>query len=108
MYDITGDYDVAFYVAGAAILIAGVICLPLRIFRRCIRNKENSDTTLTEDELALVAQSIQRNKMGRSLQQSMPSIQQTLTNDIIETRHTRSADKLHTEKDRVENSEWVI
>ena len=35
LFDVTGHYELAFIVAGAAICGAGVICLPLRIFRRC-------------------------------------------------------------------------
>ncbi len=35
LFDVTGRYELAFIVAGATICAAGVICLPLRGFRRC-------------------------------------------------------------------------
>ncbi len=58
MFDATGAYEVTFYVAGAAIATAGVICLPLRVFGKCEGtraaiahyNKERA-ITLTDGEL---------------------------------------------------------
>ena len=40
LYDVTGEYDPAFYMAGAAIAMAGVICLPLRFLSRCEAARE--------------------------------------------------------------------
>ena len=59
LYDITGDYDLAFYVAGASMAAAGVICLPLRIFKKCDcgmtslnRQEREFSERLHEDDLA--------------------------------------------------------
>ena len=35
LHDVTGDYAMAFYVAGAAIAASGLICLPIRMVAQC-------------------------------------------------------------------------
>ncbi len=58
LFDVTGDYEVAFYVAGAAIATAGLICLPLRMVSRCVdkrsglrRYPRERTITLVDEEL---------------------------------------------------------
>ena len=40
LYDWTGNYNISFYSAGAALALAGVICLPLRRVARWQKQKE--------------------------------------------------------------------
>ena len=58
LYDITQEYTLAFYVAGATIATAGVICVPLHIIGRCRPPSDDTPTgamTLSEDELDQLA-----------------------------------------------------
>jgi len=41
LYDITGEYSASFYVAGACLALAGIICLPLRKIARWQKRKED-------------------------------------------------------------------
>ena len=56
LHDATGDYALAFYVAGAAIAAAGVICLPMRMLSKCsktIEKQADSDVVCFDVEEAI-------------------------------------------------------
>ena len=42
LYDVTGNYDVSFYVAGITITLAGLINLPLRRLARKLNKNQNA------------------------------------------------------------------
>ncbi|ELT98460.1 hypothetical protein CAPTEDRAFT_177636 [Capitella teleta] len=51
LYDVTGTYDLAFYVAGASIATAGLICLPLRMLSQCTDTKDLVDLAEKQSDL---------------------------------------------------------
>ena len=89
LYDLTGDYEVAFWVAGITIAAAGVICLPLRVFRRCEgadrrRNGEHA-ITLSEEELEDMAQRLKNERLAihGSLSSSLFQLNMIGTNEDL-------------------------
>ena len=59
MYDVTGSFNVSFYVAGTTIALAGVICLPLRRVAKWYNNykrqymlKEKSKKKNSKEDLS--------------------------------------------------------
>jgi len=74
LFDLTGHYAVAFWVAGASIAGAGLICIPLRTFRKCESTSARSGEpaiTLSEEELENMAVQLKR---AKELGVSMSSI----------------------------------
>ena len=57
--DITGDYDITFYVAGVTLTLAGLICFPLRRISKWENNKKKDtyDITIESDEIKVPDQS---------------------------------------------------
>ncbi len=57
LFEITGDYDVAFYIAGAAIAISGLVCMPLRMLGKCqnvdFEDDEGRDPDSDADDIAV-------------------------------------------------------
>ena len=50
LYDITGTYNLSFYIAGTFIMMAGVINLPLRQLKKCLgQNIEKTQSNSQSD-----------------------------------------------------------
>jgi len=64
LYDLTGHYELAFWVAGSTIVIAGLICVPLRTFRRCEGAPRSNEPaiTLSQEELDVIADQMKQTK----------------------------------------------
>ena len=84
LYDATGTYDLAFYVAGTFITAAGVICLPLRMFRRCDGGATADAIQLYEKELAMKAEDtkIKESKMAACEDIAAMETQQTTGSNL--------------------------
>lgn len=62
--DISGDYSITFYMAGASLALAGIICFPLR---RISRWEKSRDQTINKDRRGIVIENGKHNPESKVL-----------------------------------------
>jgi len=75
LYDMTGRYEEAFIVGGAAILLSGLICVPLRMVRKCVKtckpcqsnDSNEKNNSYTEDEVIKMTKSLHDKNIQKKL-----------------------------------------
>jgi hypothetical protein len=62
--DKSGDYSITFYMAGASLALAGIICFPLR---RISRWEKSKDQTINKDRKEIVIENGKHNPESKVL-----------------------------------------